>query len=255
MKFLFLLCLPGDGSSVLKRVLSNPRNSMVFQLEGQERYPKKLLSSVYPNLEEEIIRDPKHYDWEGIKSHWDDLWHKTDTQKYNLAVEINRIFLQKSPMDIFRVDMLMEEFEGVKFILMTRDPYATVEGRFRKSHVKGNMIESVKLWERMAKLQLEVNKLDNVLHIRFESLCTNTDNVAQKIRDFIPEFDDFAIDPYMKFKHKHAESTCNGPIQINEGLRLNGLSYDRLGPENVDKVNKTLDNNQEWLETFNYEVR
>ena len=253
-KYLFLLCFPGDGSSVLWHVISRNSNCIYFKPEGQQLYHKSgPIHSDYPSLEESIIRDKTRYNWDKIKGVWNREWSKRkDLNKIKLE---DRIYLQKSPIDIFRADMLMEEFKGVRFILMTRDPYASIEGKFRKSHTQKDIEASLELWDRVAKLQLQLNKLDNVIHVRFEDICTNN-NVEEKIRTFMPELNNFSIDPNSKFSHAHLASSAKTAIPISNGIILNDKSYNNLlRLKHLDKINSTLYKNVEWLETFGYEIK
>lgn len=80
--------------------------------------------SIEANMEH-VYADPANYDWPLIKNIWDANW-----EKYHPNATVR---MQKTPADIFRIPMIVEHFDNLKWILSVRNPYAYVESIMRKS--------------------------------------------------------------------------------------------------------------------------
>jgi hypothetical protein len=86
-------------------------------------YLYKNVSQLYTEDAKLKLQNKINYNWQQIKKSWEDQWSCTTTSD---------VYLQKTPHDIFRVKMMSEQFENLKWIICVKDPYAYVESLFRK---------------------------------------------------------------------------------------------------------------------------
>jgi hypothetical protein len=255
---LFLL-VPNDSCSTwLQNNLSLCSNCVAF-LDGRTgkgigagaNYAN---SGVYPNQEinklfsEDIPlwSTPGAFDWEIIKTNWHAAWSKHE--HYQTANP--RVYLEKAPNAIYASDMYVDHFDNVRFIIMTRNPYAVAEGMWRTINRPDVPIERcIKHWVKCAKRQIynyETYK-DIAIEITYEELVGDPRAVEQKIRQFIPALQD--ID-FTKAVRAH---TLDG-MKAQPLLDLNERHIRNLTPGDTTLINAELEQVPEVLEYFGYEI-
>jgi len=127
---LFLLVPNDSGSTWLQNVISLCSNCVSFSpgLDGKGACDHK---AAYPNMEiNKLFSEKRHlwerpdaYDWEAIKDAWYAAWSKN--KHYQTANP--RVYLEKTPQAVFSSGMYIEQFDNVRFIIMSRNPYAAAE--------------------------------------------------------------------------------------------------------------------------------
>ena len=180
---LFLLVPNNSGSSVLHDLIATSPDVAVLPGEGQFLSdfigPQAFKFGVahFFTKKEEIFRNKKNYEWGVIKNQWKKLWNKSNPNA--------RIFLQKSPTDILRADMLHETFEDTKFIIMVRNPYAQVESVLR-ANPEATLVDAATHAIRCLEIQLENSEqyLEDLV-FKYEDLADNTEETIKHIEEFL----------------------------------------------------------------------
>src|SRR5437879_7685096 len=129
-KYLFIICMNNSGSTLLERVLSECRNAVGFpapggpdqQVNGQGFVPEymPIPGKMTPRCrriwseQAAVLQDESRYRWPSIKKIWRKHWARNP--KFRTALP--RVFLEKSPPNIFRASMLQKHFENCFFVLM-----------------------------------------------------------------------------------------------------------------------------------------
>ena len=114
--YLFVLCPPYSGSTLLWKLLSTSEHVSSLPAEGQSLTELKALMRDKPwDAAQELP-------WPEIKAVWESYW---DMGK--------AILLEKSPPNLIRTDDILAHFHPVKFIIMVRNPYAHSEGLIRRN--------------------------------------------------------------------------------------------------------------------------
>src|SRR5262245_60432659 len=114
--YLFVLCPPYSGSTLLWKLLSISPN--VSSVPDDVQFLLEL---------EHLMRD-KPWDarhalpWAEIKRVWESYWDNTKP-----------VLLEKSPPNIIRTKDILANFQPVKFVVMVRNPYAQSEGLMRRN--------------------------------------------------------------------------------------------------------------------------
>lgn len=247
-----------SGSSVLARALEGCRRVVGFPAEGQTFFedavgfdrkkdampaPDCLGVSRIWTERAEVFEDPRNYDWKRIK----DVWHREWAKHPNyLSVEEN-VFLEKSPPNVLRADLLAEHFPGATFLLMIRDPYAVVEGIRRR---EGYSLERcANHWVRASQRQLVNRKLlPRSLFLSYESLCADPTAWADAIRGHMAGLEDLDL------TQKIASRTLDG-IEERPLEDLNPRQIARLSLEQRAVITACLRPHHELVEQFGYRLR
>jgi len=242
-KYLFVLCPPYSGSTVLWQVLRTSQQISALPREGQYLDPVKAIMRADP-------WNPDHtLPWPQIKEEWRKIW---DTAK--------RVLLEKSPPNLIRAKAIADAFAPCWFIVMIRDPYAQCEGlarrRKRVFHASERtpsreraMELCAERWTDFAERQIEnIRTLERVVHFTYEELTDNTALVVDKLRCFMPELAE--IDPTQKFR-AHAATGKGSRVLTN----LNGVKWRSLGRRNIEAINRVLSKRQDLLDFFGCRIK
>jgi len=131
---LFLASPTNSGSRWLYRVVGDCQRAVCLRdkegthREGQYIWP----SGAGPSCtgvkahrlwteHEDIFNGKEHYDWMAIKNRWAHTW---ETLRGDIT---DPVFVEKTPVNLMRIEMLAEWFPGCKFLIWLRNPYATCE--------------------------------------------------------------------------------------------------------------------------------
>ncbi|MDG2271288.1 MAG: sulfotransferase [Halioglobus sp.] len=227
--YLFILCPPYSGSTLLWNLISTSANVSSLPLEGQ----------FLPELEalmREKPWDAKHVlPWAQIKTVWESYWNKDKP-----------VLLEKSPPNIIRTRDILANFEPVKFLIMVRNPYAHSEGLMRRNNMS---VERAANFSMMC-LRTQLNnacELDNALVLTYESLVLNPVKVRQKIADFIPSLNDMNFEA--SFKLDSVEGTLTRPITDLNTQKIASLSADTIAA-----MNDVFSQHQKTVEAWGYEL-
>ena len=246
-----------SGSTLLERVVSECRNGVGFpapagpeqQVNGQGfvsdlmPIPGKMVPKCRRIWSEQaaVFEDESKYNWRKIKRRWREQWARNP--KYQSANP--RIFLEKSPPDVFRTAMLQKHFENSFFILMQRNPYAVAEGIRRRAGLP--LERCTQHWIRCAKKQIENEKiLHRRIMLSYEQLSEEPDACRRRIIEFIPEFDD--VDVRKDVAVHSLDGYVKQPI-----TNYNAKQIALLSDVDLAAVNQLLDQAPEVMAHFGYD--
>jgi hypothetical protein len=234
--FLFILCPPFSGSTLLSELLSTSANvstnNTLGTREGQQLPEVKALMWKVKNKYDPSVS----LDWEKIKAHWLNYWNVT-----------RAVLLEKSPPNIAHAAAIQDHFQPVRFIALTRDPYALCESAIHRA-LPGTAVEPIAefvihcLW--LQKQNLET--LDNILQIPYEELADHPLEVKEKLIHFLPALSDINISGIFK---GHNFDGTRRRIQ-----NLNAENISRLTVNELRTINRVFRQNKDILEYFNYRI-
>lgn len=238
--YLFILCPPFSGSTVLYKILNTSPNistflekivtvklngevSSIYVHKGEGQFLYELYGNPTKSKEYSINRHNSNYTIpiEDMDNVWKQHWNMTKSVK-----------CEKSPPFVHFANQIENYYgkDNVKFIVMIRNPYAC---RWNKN---------VPNWNVFAKKQKEnLKNLNNTLLIRYEDLVTEPETVKTKLLDFIPEL-------------KNIDTSVGSirGLSVNSGSRNKKITTafrDRI----LDKEIKNRYLDKELLEFFGYD--
>lgn len=226
-KYIFVLCPPLQGSTIIINLLSSSKNVSTF-LDS----PKLASMPSWNGREGQYLME-HHGDINFFQNRWNPNYN-LDMSLFNRLFEIymdksKTIFVEKSPSAICRAKKYEEYFSKlgeVYFIISIRNPYST-------------NYEAEK-WVKFAKYQkYNINTLKNTIVTNYEEICLNLNIVIEKIKYKIPELSDI---------HNH--------INNNIGYERGNLIHKKKVYRIIDKETKNiiLQNYIELLEYFGYKL-
>lgn len=230
--FLFILCPPYCGSTLLNSLLSSSSNvscnNHLGTREGQ------LLPGVdHIMFKKDRWDENKRYPWMEIKNFWLMYWDYSKS-----------IFLEKSIPNLMRVDEINQFFYPIKYICMVRNPYAHAEGLMRRNNFSAEKAADFVIrcldYQRR---NIENNKC--LLFITYEELCDRKEDVLKKLIKFIPELSDIKID--IKFSSHNFKT--NKPMGIKN---LNDEKILKISKSNFKIIDAIFKERKDLLDFFNY---
>jgi hypothetical protein len=193
-------------------------------------------------------RNPLVYDWPGIKRDWNEIWSK-DTEA--------KVYLQKTPHDIFRVQMMSEQFEDLKWIIMVKDPYAYVESLFNV-HRRRLLINDP---------YLELDKLCAHVILVLQTQLENADILGQSaytmtLEDFL-ERKEYHVNQIQTFTDGLVRIDFSKQIWIkkklvSEIINTNEEKIQRMiakYPDIISEINKFFIPHEALLNEWSYKIR
>jgi hypothetical protein len=227
--YLFVLCPPYSGSTLLWKLLSTSQNVSSLPDEGQ----------FLPELEG-IMRD-KPWDgsrplpWPEIKAVWESYWDMSKP-----------VLLEKSPPNLIRTRDIEANFQPVKFVVMVRNPYAQSEGLMRRNNWNVNYAASFAMMCLRTQLQ-NARNLDNALVLTYESFVQDPARACQQLVAFMPELGD--MDHAASFEVHSVDGTLNRPI-----TDLNAKKIASLTTETIAAMNTLFMPHQETMAAWGYDL-
>ncbi len=228
-QFLFVLCPPFSGSTVLWRLLTTSPHVSTLPDEGQ------FLPSVVPLMRGDPWNPDKQIRWAEVRAEWEKVW---DCSK--------PVLLEKSPPNIVRAFEIERHFEPSAFISMIRNPYAFCEGHHRR--LGSSMRDAAEQWVSHAAYQRKnIDGLGRVFHFSYESFTDDPQSICDGIQKFLPALE--RLDADASFKAKAADGHRDRRIQ-----NLNDRKIDLLGTWEVRAINTVLDAHRDLVNSFGYEI-
>lgn len=222
--YLFILCPPASGSTLLHKILQTSPYTSAFHGEGQALAKEILFTKDRWNPKKAIP-------WDIVKEIWLKKW------------DLNKpILLEKSPPHLIRAHQLEGCFPQSYFVIMLRNPYAFCEGvkrRWGKTFTYRNI---AKFWIICAWYQIaNIKTLKHNIWFTYEDLTSNPDRVCKQLIDFMPQFG--ALNPEKKF------DVFEKSMSI-DNLNQQQISY--LSHEDIFEINVVLKRYPDFLAFFNY---
>ncbi|MDP4486389.1 aspartyl/asparaginyl beta-hydroxylase domain-containing protein [Pseudoalteromonas piscicida] len=222
---LFILSPNNSGSTLLSNTLAAGKNVLSLPTEGQY-----LPEFIGPNPAHDAsmyvwsqfntlnrLTDPRSYNWPAIRKGWSNCV----TQPQNGA----NLFIEKSPCNIARMNMLIEEFDNAKFIFLVRNPIATFEsiirGRADLYNIEQLAVDHI-IWCFMQQKQNIESCAAPYLLIHYEAICDNPTIISKQLAEFEPTLDsvDFSTihnvkgrtSPLVNFNNQQMESLSEAQL-------------------------------------------
>lgn len=225
--YLFILCPPYSGSTVLWKLVSTSEAVSALPDEGQ--FLPEVKEVMRQNAWDPDLKLP----WRMIKEVWDGYW------------DLDRpLLVEKSPPNLLRTDEIIEYFSPIYFLLMVRNPYAHCEGLMRRN--KWNAQKAAQFAVRCLRLQAEnVNKLNNVLSFTYEELVENPESLSKRIQSFIPQIGELKYGESFKI-HSVDGTVERGIVDLNQ-RKIHNLSINDL-----KQINDVLKANADIMDFWGY---
>jgi hypothetical protein len=227
--YLFLLCPPYSGSTLLWKLLSTSENVSSLPLEGQ----------FLPELKD-IMRDRQWnadhpMPWPDIKKVWETYWDKSKP-----------VLLEKSPPNMIRAHDILEHFQPVRFIVMVRNPYAQAEGLMRHNNWTAKRAANFSMMCLRTQLK-NAQELDDVLVMTYEALVQDPVKACTKLATFMHELGD--MDPEASFEIHSIDGTLNRPI-----TDLNGKKIAALCADDITTMNEIFAQHEDTIKAWGYDL-
>lgn len=240
---LFIICPNRSGSTLWTKLLGTSPNVSLLPgplheghvLPGIHRFmpvPEPAEQGIW-SLSPERFMDPGNYDWPGIKKIWQAHWDSS-----------RPVWLEKSPPNVVRAEMLEREFQPARFILSIRNPYAVCEAMLRKNRNNKTLEQIVRHWLACARFQLHnVRKLESSLVCTYEELTDDTERTIERLVSYVPELGQLNSSGSFSIKANDMEITNLNQKQISDLL-----------PEQIGEISAILEPDQELLAEYGYSL-
>ncbi|MGC9453706.1 MAG: class I SAM-dependent methyltransferase [Phycisphaerae bacterium] len=227
--YLFVLCPPFSGSTVLWKLLAT--SPAVSALPGEGQFLPQVSDWMAPRR-----WDPdKQMPWDKIQREWDRIWDP------GLPIH-----LEKSPAHIVRAEQIERHFEPAAFVAMVRNPYALCQGLTARQGRSATT--AAEMWVKWARYQMHnIRNLRRVLFFTYEELTEKPAEVAGRLVEFLPEL--------QRLDHDGTFSVFSVLGRSSRKIRnLNQPKIDMLSGEYVRQVNEVLGRNEDVMRFFGYEL-
>ncbi len=228
--YLFVLCPPFSGSTVLWELLKTSPNVSDLSKEGQ--FVKEV---------KDIMRDSpwdwknqKKYPWDFIKKVWTENWDQSKP-----------ILLEKSPPNLIRAFEIEQIFDPCYFIATIRNPYAFCEGFNRRFNFNVKNLGAT-FWVKCAEFQKKnIQGLSNVIKFSYEEFTEDTVEIKNNLLNFLPQLETLDIDT--DFEVTSIEGKVSRKI-----TNLNQVKINKLSSKDISKINRILFNHPDIMDFFGY---
>nr|WP_321327379.1 sulfotransferase [uncultured Parasphingorhabdus sp.] len=189
--------------------------------------------------------DPSVYDWQRTRKAWYFL-----ARSYGVDASV---FVTSSPPFLLNMDVLDQQFDDARFILLTRDPYAVAEGILRRP-IEQRLAVGDNKYQLVARhighcfrwqLRNRANRQVNSIWLTYESMTDDPVGTAARIRQFMPMIDDYALDQPIPVKNRYFETARN----------MNGDAFSRLQPHAIDDLRAGFADFSDEIEALGYAWR
>lgn len=264
-KNIFISTMTNSGSTLIQNFLNTSENVIKHHSYNEEGMMQIRNHSKYPNSKFieggyiariftrncNNVRNINNFKWDYIKDIWYNEWrsnlNESIINKYN-----NIYLLEKTPQNVIMCDFLEKEFDPSYFIICVRNPYAVCEGIVRSvikawnGTKKINYTISAIHWCECMEFQINnIKKLKNNIWFKYEDFCDNTEDIKNKLEEFLPETS-FQTNSYYKAQK-------NNKKVIGSISNMNDEHISRLSDKNIEEINSILKNHKDIMEYFNYE--
>ena len=237
---LFVLSPNNSGSTLLTQYIGRCSDVARLPAEGQFmkcfRGPNPVSLGVKHLFTEKRaeFENPSSYDWDAIKEGWNRHWYASGVKSVNL---------EKSPTGILRADQLLKHFPYCRFLILTRDPYAVVEGISRRlesdeyERIARHVFESLRVQKANCEAYADIS-----LRLRYEDICDDPYAAERQLGEFLGALIDvdFSDIIHIKDYHQRVEN-------------LNSQQISRLPSNAIGMINREFD--AETCSFFGYELR
>lgn len=247
---LFIISPNNSGSTFLNNIFSTSAHTWNLKREGQHTYG---FSGPIP-LEENaaLLWASKSKLIDKFSSHTAYNWTTTKKAWYFQSFSKNEtasVFIEKSPPSLLRVDQLKNNFTNPKFIFLVRNPYAVVEGIYRrfKNRSKDDVLSLAAKHIVNCFYYQKKNVEDNYnlgIFFTYEDMCSNPKPIEEKIKSFMPVLDDIKLEQKVPVKGLYDEMLRD----------MNHQQISRLTKKEIFRINRIFKPNEGILNHFGYKL-
>ncbi|GJM37880.1 MAG: hypothetical protein DHS20C19_12470 [Acidimicrobiales bacterium] len=226
--YLFILCPPYSGSTLLWRLVATSAHASILPAEGQ------FLPEVRDEMRAAAWEPDRDVSWPRIKAVWDGYWDRTKP-----------VLVEKSPPNAARAHEIAEHFHPVAFLVMVRNPYAHVEGLMRRngwSAAKAAGFAAMTLGVQVD----NARTLADATHFTYEDLVADPAGVLGRVRNLVPALDD--MDASGEFAIHSVDGTVARGV-----VDLNARKIRRLSGRSVRAINRVLDEHGDAMTFWGYD--
>ncbi|MCR2833200.1 sulfotransferase [Parerythrobacter lacustris] len=249
---LFILCPNNSGSTYLSRAIAQSRHVWSLEREGQHVLGfagPQTLNSPWPLVwaadaqRLAHFRDSPDYDWDRTRKAW--YFHATAARTEAPVLHT------KAPPFLLIADQLRDAFANTRFIIMVRNPYATLEGILRRWQRTDASARTLNLAEAGARhivacFEQQMRNIDHFgdcsIAFTYEDLCADPRGKAAAIRRLVPELDDLDLTQRLAIKGTYDEPLRN----------MNEEQIARLDPAEIERANTVFAHSKAALTSFGY---
>ena len=184
--------------------------------------------SIESNMEH-FFKNVDLYDWNLVHEEWEPGWQESNPNA--------KIKLQKSPLDVLRLQIMTEHFKDVKWIIMCRNPYAHIESIIRKAPY--NLDPEVQLdqivFHAMRCLEVNIQNHQYLLGTSYtttyEDFCAVPEKHADNLIRWLPELESLDVSGEFMVKGK------TGTIENDNDIKIKALQDQ---PELLNRINRFI---------------
>jgi hypothetical protein len=227
--YLFVLCPPYSGSTVLWRLISTSKMVSTLPNEGQ------FLPELQGVMRHDAWNADRRLPWDEIRDVWRSHWDLTKP-----------VLVEKSPPNLTQVDAIRRHFVPSAFVLMVRNPYAHAEGLMRRNG--WTAAASADFSIRRLRDQMEnVRRLPDAPRFTYEDLVRDPAAIAEKIEAALPQLGKLSPD---------AEFTtyANDTLESRPIMDFNEVKMNRLGDQDRAVISARLRQDVEVMEFWGYRL-
>lgn len=228
--YIFILCPPYSGSTVLWHLIGTSDAVSLLPSEGQ----------FLPDVRDAMRRNPWSEDtempWLDIKAAWHKYW---DSAK--------PLWVEKSPPNLVRAHAIAEHFAPAVFLVMVRDPYAHCEGLMRRNGWTATRAAEFSLrcltWQKK-----NAESLGSSLSFTYEDLVDAPERVCARLEALVPDLGQ------LDYRREFSVHSLDGNVpRVLENL--NQRKLERLSATDTEQIGAVLCTRTDVIEHWGYTLR
>lgn len=249
---LFVICPNNSGSTFLKEALATCRMTWNLEREGQH-----VLGFAGPSSRSNrtglvwaseprfiLLYDAAAYNWALIRKAWYFQAYARDPAA--------TVFVTKSPPFLLNVAALERHFTNARFLFMVRNPYAMVEGIWRRRSrlpgAKADAVLDAAARHAVACLAYQRRNVDtyrtNGRFFAYETMCRDPARVERTVRSLVPDIDDLTLRQKLPVKGMYDEMLTD----------MNDRQIARLTAAHIEVINRVFLAHHHLLDHFGYRI-
>jgi hypothetical protein len=224
--YVFILCPPFSGSTVLWKLIASSENVSSLPAEGQ------FLPEIKEIARRNAWNDEATQPWPWFKEIWESYWQEKPYK------------VEKSPPHLLRASEIEKIFIPTYFVAMIRNPYAFCEGYSRRSGQ--SLRTSALFWQKCARFQrFNIEQLSRILFFTYEDFTEDTTRIVKELEEFLP-----GVGP-LKWMDNYESQSIFGPISKRIS-NLNDVKIGRLSSAEIDVINTILGEDKSLMDHYGY---
>lgn len=206
-------------------------------------YPAGLFTDPYNRVQN--LRAKGLFNWPAIKRDWEESWAESNPY--------GTIKLQKSPMEVYYLQNVHEQFQDLKWILSLKNPYHFLTSIIARENAVFNFLWHLKTMclnvTQTFAIQLE-NKAflgDQAYVYTYEDFLANMDYHRQRLGEWLPGLEQMNISGEIKVKGNVSS------IENREEEKFQKLLFEN--PTLLTEINKYFIPHEKIFNDWGYEIR